>query len=152
MAHRLKKEGRPILLLDVFQVGAAKAPRVGDNPQGVSPKLADDADDEERANAAAGYPKFLTFNVSRDSARVQDIVTAIAYLTKTGKSVEIFATGDAAVWSTFATAVSTVPISLHVENVPSLTSDADYVEHFNVPGILRAGGIATAQKLVVVGK
>ena len=152
VAHRLKKEGRPILLLDVFQVGAAKAPRVGDNPQGVSPKLADDADDEERANAAAGYPKFLTFNVSRDAARVQDIVTAIAYLTKTGQSVEIFATGDAAVWSTFATAVSTVPISLHVENVPSLTSDADYVEHFNVPGILRAGGIATAQKLVMVGK
>jgi len=37
---------------------------------------------------------------------------------------------------------------LHLENVPALTSDADYLAHFNVAGILRAGGMATAQRLL----
>jgi hypothetical protein len=39
-------------------------------------------------------------------------------------------------------------VPLHLENLPALASDADYVAHFNVPGILRAGGIATAERLL----
>lgn len=143
VVRRLKREGRTILMLDVFQAGAAKAPRADENPPGTSP----DTDDEEMANAAAGNPKFLTFNISRDAARVQDIITAIAYLSKTSHDIEIFATGNAAVWSTFASAVSSVPVTLHLENVPKLVSDSDYLEHFNVPGIRRAGGIPVAEKL-----
>ncbi|QNI35027.1 hypothetical protein H7849_16205 [Alloacidobacterium dinghuense] len=147
VVRRLHKEGRAVLLLDVFQSGAAKAPRVGDISNGPTPKLAEDADDEERADAAAGYPKFLTFNVSDDAARVQDVVTAIVYASRGDQNVELFVTGDAALWATFAAAVSDVPVSLHLENVPKLTSDADYLEHFNVPGILRAGGLTVAQEL-----
>lgn len=127
IVKRLRKERRPLLLLDVFQTGAAKSPR------------------DEKA------PHFLTFNVSDDAARVQDIVTAVAYVNKTSKSskdVDIFATGDAGIWSTFAAAVSTNPVSLHSENVPKLTSDADYLAHFNVPGIQRAGGVAIAERLM----
>lgn len=148
VTNRLRKEGRPILLLDVFQTGVAKAPRDGDpaNAAAVRPSL--DEDDEGRADAAAGYPKFFTFNVSDDAARVQDIVTAIAYANRRGEGVEISATGDAALWSIFAAAVSTTPVSLHLADVPNLTTDADYLKHFNVPGILRAGGLTTAQKLV----
>ncbi|HMD20449.1 MAG TPA: hypothetical protein VKH40_09015 [Alloacidobacterium sp.] len=148
VVKRMRREGRSVLLLDVFQTGAAKAPRAGDAANGSVPKLPDDADDEERADAAAGYPKFLTFNVSDDTARVQDILTAIAYLNRDHQDVELFATGDAALWSMFAAAVSSIPVSLHVENVPKLTTDADYVEHFSVPGILRAGGLPVAEKLV----
>jgi dienelactone hydrolase len=144
---RLRKEGRPILLLDVFQTGAAKAPRPGDPALALPPKPPDDADEENRADEAAGYPKFLTFNVSDDAARVQDIVTAIAYASEGKRDVEIYASGDAALWSTFAAAVSTTPVSLHLENVPDLAFDADYLEHFNVPGILRAGGLPVAEKL-----
>ena len=148
---RLRKAGRPILLLDVFQTAATKAPRDGDPSTGPMPKPAVDGDDEDRAEAVAGYPKFLTFNVSVDAARVQDIVTAIAYANRSGQgsgqAVEIFATGDAALWSIFASAVSTVPVSVYTENVPKLTSNADYLEHFNVPGILCAGGITTAERL-----
>ena len=147
---RLRKEGRPILLLDVFQTGAAKAPRNGDPATDAASKLADDADDEERADAAAGRPKFLTFNVSDDAARVQDIVTAIVYASRSGGEVEVFARGDAALWSVFAAAASTVRVSLQLESVPKLTSNADYVEHFNVPGSLRAGGIKVAEKLLQV--
>jgi len=148
VVKRLRTEGRPELLLDVFQTGAAKAPRAGDYAMGPPPKLADDADDEERADAAAGYPKFLTFNVSDDAARVQDVLTAISWSSRKSENVDLFATGDAALWSEFALAVSPVPVTLHLENVPQLTSDADYLEHFNVPGILRAGGLTVAEKLV----
>ncbi len=150
IASRLRKEGRPLLLLDVFQTGAAKAPRNGDIGWGSKPKLAKDADEEEQADAAAGGAKFLTFNVSDDAARVQDIVTAIVYASKDGSSVDLFAQGDAAVWSTFAAAVSPIPVSLHLENVPELASNADYLERFNVPGILRAGGELLAQRLAKI--
>jgi len=34
-----------------------------------------------------------------------------------------------------------------LEDTPSLASDADYLEHFNVPGILSAGGFAVAEQL-----
>ncbi len=121
---RLRKQHRPILLLDAFQTGSAKAPRNRESPA------------------------FLTFNVSDDAARVQDVVTAIVYSSMTGSDVEVFAEGDAALWSIFAAAVSATPVSLHLENVPKLTSDADYLAHFNVPGILHAGGIDVAAQLI----
>jgi hypothetical protein len=73
-------------------------------------------------------------------ARVQDIVTVIVYANRNGSAVDIYAQDDAALWSLFAAAVSEVPVSLHLENMPQLKSDADYPEHFNVPWILRAGG------------
>jgi len=147
IVSRLKKEGRPILLLDVFQTGSAKAPRVGDAAAGFAPKLPADADEEERADAAARWPRFLTFNVSDDAARVQDIVTALAYAGRNGGALDVYASGDAAVWATFAAAVSSAQVVLHLENVPELKSNADYVEHFNVAGILRAGGLAVAERL-----
>jgi hypothetical protein len=123
VVKRLLKERRPILLLDVFQTGAAKAPR-----------------DQEP-------PAFLTFNVSNDAARVQDIVSAIVYANKSSRDIDVFAAGDAALWSMFAAAVSPIPVSLHLENVPPLNSDSDYLVHFNVPGILRAGGVEVARQL-----
>lgn len=148
LLKRLKKEGRPILVLDVFQTGAAKASRAGDVAVGPAPGLTDQADEEERADKSAGYGKFLTFNVSVDAARVQDIVTAIAFASKSNGDIEIYASGDAALWATFAAALSPAPFSLHLEDVPPLNSDDDYVKHFNVPGILRAGGMTTAQELL----
>lgn len=147
IAKRLQKEHRPILLLDVFQTGSAEVPRPGDVAVGPIPNLAADADEEAKADAAAGYGKFLTFNVSVDAARVQDIVTASAYFSRKGQVIEIYATGDAALWATFAVAVMDGPVALHVDNVPNLTSDADYVRHFNVAGILRAGGLPVAERL-----
>jgi hypothetical protein len=64
------------------------------------------------------------------------------------KPVDVFATGDAGVWATFAVAVDSQRVSLHVTEVPALTSDADYLRHFNVPGILRAGDLDAANRLV----
>lgn len=144
---QFEKEGRPLLLLDAFQTGPAKAPRPGDAAVGPMPKLPSDADEEADADAAAGFGKFLTFNVSVDAARVQDILTAIAYANQLNRGVEVFATGNAALWATFAAAVSDLPVSLHVDQLPELRSNSDYVDHFNVAGILRAGGLPAAQEL-----
>jgi hypothetical protein len=146
---RLNRQGRPILLIDAFQTGAAKAARAGDVAVAPPPKAGPNADEEESADAAAGYGKFLTFNVSVDAARVQDIVTAVAYVSRRGGNVEVFASGNAALWATFAAAVSDVPMSLHLDGVPALASNADYVKHFNVAGILKAGGLPTARALAI---
>jgi hypothetical protein len=146
LVKHLAAEGRTILLPDVFQTGAAKAPRPGDPAVEPLPK-SEDADEEARADAAGGYPKFLTFNVSVDAARVQDILTAVAYAHRSNAGVEIYAGGDAALWATFAAAVSDIPVSLHVENIPEVSSNSDYVRHFNVPGVLRAGGLPVAREL-----
>jgi hypothetical protein len=145
---RLRSDGRAILALDVFQTGTAKAPRAREDAQPVIPiNGMDDTDIERRANIAAGGPKFLTFNVTDDEARVEDILTAIAYASRSGRDVEIYAQGDAALWATFAAAVTKTQVSLHLENVPKLASDADYLTHFDVPGILRAGGLPVAERL-----
>jgi hypothetical protein len=147
-AKRLTNEGRAVLAFDLFQTGAAKAPRNRDDAQPVSTVNSKDATDLERqANLAAGAPKFLTFNVTDDQARVQDIVSIIAYAEHLGRDVEIYARGDAALWATFAAAVSRTRVTLHLENMPNLVSDDDYLIHFNVPGILRAGGLPVAERL-----
>ncbi|MGA7340333.1 MAG: hypothetical protein WBE72_00915 [Terracidiphilus sp.] len=145
---RLRRQHRPLLLLDVFQAGAAKAPRDRDDHPAITPEnAANESPIERQADAAGGGPKFLTYNVSDDAARVQDIVTAIAYAQKSSPHVEIFAHGDAALWATFAAAVSANPVTLHLDDMPKLAGDDDYLIHFDVPGILRAGGLPVAQQL-----
>jgi dienelactone hydrolase len=148
VVKQLQKDGRPILIPDLFQTGEAKAPRPGDVAVEPATKLPEGAGEEEEADAAAGYAKFLTFNVSVDAARVQDILTAIAWEKRSNRGVEVFARGDAGIWAAFAAAVSDSPVSLHGKDVPTLSSDADYIQHFNVPGILRAGGLSAAHRLM----
>ena len=148
VVKRLQKEGRSIVIPDLFQTGTAKASRPGDIAVEHAMKLQENSGEEEAADAAAGYAKFLTFNVSVDAARVQDIVTAIVYAMQGNQRVDVFARGDAGIWATFAVAATDLPVSLHASDVPSLTSDADYLRHFNVSGILRAGGLEAAEKLM----
>lgn len=146
---QLRKQKHSLLLLDVFQTGAAKAPRDREDHPTIVPENAPNETAVEReADATGGGPKFLTYNVSDDAARVQDIVTAIAWAHKTSAHVEIYAHGDAAIWATFAAAVSATPVTLHLEGATRLASDDDYLTHFDVPGILRAGGLPVAQQLV----
>ncbi|MDR3791906.1 MAG: hypothetical protein P4L03_00865 [Terracidiphilus sp.] len=145
---RLRKQHRPILLIDAFQTGAAKAPRDRDDSMAtIPPDTSDNAAIEQRANAAAGGPKFLTYNVTDDQARVQDILTAIAWAHTRSPQIEVYSTGVAGVWTTYAAAVSTIPATLHLKATPAMETDDDYLENFNVPGILRAGGLRVAQQL-----
>jgi len=105
------------LLLTVFQTGSAVATR-------------------DRS-----HPHFLTFNRSDDANRVQDILTALAWLQQQGaKNIRVQANGKAVIWATFAAAVA--PMAVQVVGKPTGFEgrDQDFIDQFFVPGIQRAGG------------
>lgn len=121
---QMQKQGQTVLLIDAFQTGTAVAPR-------------------DRS-----HRHFLTFNLSDDANRVQDILTAAAFLQQQGAgSVSVYGSGKAAVWCTFAAAVAPRPLKLNARIVNFAGSDEDFLRDFNVPGIQRAGGLAAAIKL-----
>lgn len=114
--------GRPVLLIDAFQTGSAVAPR-------------------DRS-----HQHFLTFNHSDDANRVQDILTALAYLGQ--PDIRLVGLGKAAVWSLFAAALAERPVQLEADLGSFRGTDEDYLRDFYVPGIQRAGGLKAAQYLV----
>ncbi len=120
--RRLVTAKRAVLAIDAFQTGAAVEPR-------------------DRS-----HEFFLTFNRSDDANRVQDILTALAYLRsrRLGK-IELFGLGKAAVWSLFAAAVAPQhDLKLVADFKDFAGSDEDFAARFFVPGIQRAGGMKTA--------
>jgi predicted DNA-binding transcriptional regulator AlpA len=120
--EKLIQAGRSVLLIDAFQTGAAVAPR------GKQDKF------------------YLTFHKSDDSNRVQDILTALAFLEKSGNA-ELIGMGRAAVWALFAAAVAPQPVKLQADLGNFHGSDQDFIDHFFVPGIQRAGGLRAAEWL-----
>jgi hypothetical protein len=120
----LVRGGRPVLLVDAFQTGSAKAPR------------------------DQSHEHFLTFNKTDDANRVQDILTALAYLkTMQPGAVELVGIGKAAVWAEFAAAIAPSPVKLTADLGGFNGSDQAYLDGFFVPGVQRAGGLDIAKKL-----
>jgi len=120
-----KTAGGSALLLTVFQTDAAVAPR-------------------DRSG-----PYFLTFNRSDDANRVQDILTALAYLKQEGASnLRIVASGRAAIWAEFAAAVASVPVVVEGKLEGFNGQDQDFIDQFFVPGIQRAGGIEAVRRIL----
>jgi dienelactone hydrolase len=118
----LIKQKRRILLIDAFQTGSAIAPR------------------------NRSHNHFLTFNLSDDACRVQDILTTLAFLQGSQSApVELIGLRDAAVWAYFAAAVAPVPINLHADISNFKGTDADFLRVLNAPGIQRAGGLEAAR-------
>lgn len=118
------KEGRRVLAIDTFQTGSAVAPR-------------------DRSGKF-----FLTFNRSDDANRVQDILTALAFLRQSGEQeITLAGSGKAAVWATFAAAVAPIRLTLSapIDGFPG--DDQSFIDSFFVPGIQRAGGLRTALQL-----
>ncbi|HEV2444398.1 MAG TPA: hypothetical protein VGS58_00690 [Candidatus Sulfopaludibacter sp.] len=118
---RLVQAGHAVLLIDAFQTGTAVAPR-------------------DRS-----HKMFLTFNKSDDANRVQDILTALAWL-HTPKT-RLVGLGKAAVWCQFAAAVAAEPVDLQADLGSFSGSDQDFANSFSVPGIQRAGGLRAAREL-----
>jgi len=113
------------LFLTVFQTGEAVAPR-------------------DRS-----VKHFLAFNRTDDANRVQDILTALAYLKQQGANeVRVVGTGNASIWAVFAAAVSPVPVKLDGGLEGFTGEDKDYIDRFFVPGIQRAGGLGAALRCV----
>ncbi|HZS55515.1 MAG TPA: hypothetical protein VFA65_14035, partial [Bryobacteraceae bacterium] len=95
---------------------------------------------------------FLTFNQADDACRVQDILTALAFLHLEDKAKpELLGIGTAGVWATFAAAAAPIDLDLKADLSTFRGSDDDFIRFFNVPGIQRAGGLAAAQA-VIAGK
>lgn len=120
----LRSKGNSVLCIDAFQTGAAKAPRG---------KLGE---------------YFLTFNRSDDMSRVQDILTAIAFLkAKTGAEIHVEGIGRAAIWCLFAAAVSPVHVQLDSRIEGFSGTDDEMLRQFPVPGIQKVGGVQTAMAI-----
>ncbi|HVW84517.1 MAG TPA: hypothetical protein VHB50_07540 [Bryobacteraceae bacterium] len=117
--------GRPALAIDVFQTGKAVAPR----------------------DRSAKH--FLSFNLTDDACRAQDILTALAWLhRKYPGPIELIGVGTApSVWNEFAAAIAPVPVKLQGDRTAFHGTDEDYLKYFNVPGIRTAGGIEAADRL-----
>jgi hypothetical protein len=142
--------GTPLLVVHADGAGAAMASETATAARAAGrPVLAIDA--FQTASAAAGrdrsHQHFLTFNLSDDANRVQDILTAIAFLRNAGQPVEVAGLGGAAMWSLFAGAVAPADVTL-IGTFNSLEgTDEAFVERLFVPGIQRAGGLAAALEL-----
>ena len=119
---RLIQAGRAVLLIDAFQTGSAQAPR-------------------DRS-----VKMFLTFNKSDDANRLQDILTALAWLKQ--PKTQLIGLGKAAVWCEFAAAVAPVAVDLRADLMGFQGTDEEFVKDFFVPGIQRAGGLRAARALV----
>jgi hypothetical protein len=121
-AAALLKAGRSVLLIDAFQTGTAVAPRNRD------------------------VKMFLTFNKSDDANRVQDILTALAWLNT--PRTRLVGLGKAAIWCTFAAAVANQPVDLQADLGNFTGTDQQYADSFFVPDIQRAGGLRAAKSLL----
>jgi hypothetical protein len=121
----LLDSGRFLFLIDVFQTGGAKT----------------------RPSPARKY--FLSYNRTGDANRVQDILTALAFLeSQTTGPVQLLGLGRASVWCLFAAATAPVRVRLSVDVAGFEGSDEDFRDHLFVPGIQRAGGLAGALRLI----
>ncbi len=120
-----RASGHPVLCIDAFQTGQATTPR---------PKQA---------------KFYLTFNRSDDQNRTQDILTALAFLHEQAPGlIKVIAEDKARIWSLFAAAVAPIPVQ--IANTPARFhgTDNEFLATFFVPGIQRAGGLATASILL----
>jgi len=123
-ARAALRAGRPLLLIDAFQTGAAVAPR-------------------DRS-----HRYFLTFNKSDDANRVQDILTALAFLrSQTQEKIVMRGHGKAGVWCLFAAAVAGMDLALEADLDGFQGGDEDFLQQFFVPSIQRAGGLDAALRL-----
>jgi dienelactone hydrolase len=121
----LRKKRRPVLVIDAFQSGRAAAPR----------------------NRSVTH--FLTFNMTDDAARVQDILTALAYLrSQTKGPVELIGLEKASVWALFAAALAPPEIVFSPNIGPFGGKDDEFIRDFFVPGIQKMGGIGAAMRVI----
>jgi hypothetical protein len=92
------------------------------------------------AAAAAKVRHFETYNRGAASQRVADLVAAL----RGAPGAALVADGDAALAGMLAAAVVAVPVALLDVDGFDAASDAAYLQHLDIPGLRRAGGLRTA--------
>ena len=123
--EKVMQSGRPVLIIEPFV----------SNPARIQKQRFDDY--------------FLSYNRTEAANRVQDILTALAFLkAQSGGRLELIGLGDAGIWCVFAAAVAPVAIDVTADLNGFGGSDEDFRDRFFVPGIQRAGGLSAALKLI----
>ena len=133
IGQALIRRGVPVLMIDTFQTGSA-------------------IEDRDTAKVGRNSERYYhVFNRSDDANRVQDILTAAAFLRgkrQTG-GIRLIGTGRAGLWALLAAALD--------EGLESVVADADgfdaatdseYVERLFIPGLRRAGDFRAVAALV----
>ncbi len=133
LGRALIAAGGPLLAIDALQTGAAAAPR----------DIAGAGDDAEKY--------FRVFNRTDDANRVQDVLTALAFLRKkTGaETVNVAGSGRAGLWVALAAALDEGPLQVAADlDGFDAADDAAYVEALSIPGLRRAGDFRAAAVLL----
>ena len=137
LGRALAARGAPLLLIDAFQTGAAVA---GRDVAGAG------------RNAEAYYH---VFNRSDDANRVQDVLTAIAFLRgHTGaERINVAGVGRAGLWVLLAAALDPGALTVAADlDRFDATDDAAYVNGMFIPGLRRAGDVRAAAPLLSRGR
>ena len=123
--NRAVKAGDSVLAIDVFQTGEAVAPR-----------------------DLTKVKHILTFNRSDDAERVQDIISAVAYVRgQRSGTVPVIGIGKAAVWAAAAAAVAPDGWMSVKETLQGFSgTDDELRQSLYVPGVQRAGGWTAVTK------
>ena len=120
----LARSNVPLLLIDAFQTGSAET----------------DRDISAAGRNAERY--YHVFNRSDDANRVQDILTAAAYLRDqtSSDSINVVASGPAGLWVLLAAGLDS-GIGAIVADLAEFdaSNDAAYVDGLFIPGLRRAG-------------
>jgi dienelactone hydrolase len=125
------ERGGLVMGIDAFQTGTAKAPR------------------DSTANG------FTWFNQTDDANRVQDILTALAYLQNRAgaRTVNLVGLEMAGVWSYFARSMAGpgVDLAADLSQFPA-DDDRQYTAKFFIPGLRKAGDFKAAAVVDTEGK
>ena len=122
---RLLASGRPVLIIEPFTSADSRAVR-------------------QRYDQY-----FLSYNRSDAAERVQDILTALAFLkSRSAAGPELVGLADSGIWCIFAAAVAPIPVHVVADLNGFGGADQDFRDRFFVPGIQRAGGLNAALELV----
>ncbi|MDE3000789.1 MAG: hypothetical protein OXU79_17075 [Gemmatimonadota bacterium] len=101
-----------------------------------------------------GVPHFHTYNPSDASCRIQDILTAMAFL-RSREDVTVChlaGVGEAGLWCLFARALATGACRTIVDgNRFRASDDAHWAQHLFIPAIRAAGDLRTAAALIAPG-
>lgn len=133
IVRELANRNSPVLLIDPFQTGSAVA----------------DRDIGGAGRRAEQY--YHVFNRSDDANRVQDILTAAAFLRETSEveAINLVGRGRGGLWVLLAAALDPAVRSVVADlDQFDATDDSQYVERLFIPGLRRAGDFRAVAALV----
>jgi dienelactone hydrolase len=132
---RLLAQGRAVMVIDPFLIGSSQAPAA-------------------RAGEMAKIGFFTTYNRTDVANRVQDVLTALAYLKSRPEvsRVRLIGQGEAGLWCLLARALAPGIDATVVDAARFSDEDDAYRERLFVPGLRRVGDLRTAATLAAPGR